>query len=66
MRNKSLPADARVAARLYNYSGLVFVAFKFWADFRRHAAHDKHSQKCDCFVQCLPCAAGVLTAKKSS
>lgn len=28
---------------------------KITGDFRRHGAHEAHSQRCDCFAVCLPC-----------
>ena len=43
----------------------ILTGIKIWADYRKHATHGKHSQRCDCFSQCLPCATEAIRAGAS-
>ncbi len=62
---KRLPKRVVTLSRVYHLLGIVSVALKLTADYRRHAVctakavkADKtpvHDQRCHCFQQCLPC-----------
>jgi hypothetical protein len=60
-KQDDMNAKKLTAKRAYDWSCLVLLAVKTYADVKKHRHSGPHDQTCPCYHMCLPCI--VTTAK---